>query len=138
MGKLRVRSFSVSLDGFAAGPNQGIEHPMGIGGKELHEWVFPTATLQKTLFGNQTGASGIDNDFAARGFENIGAWIMGRNMFGPIRGPWPDEAWKGWWGDRPPVSAGGIDRRAPPGVRVHPARVGGKPAFRHRHAVARL
>ena len=102
MGKLRVQCFSVSLDGFASGPEQSLENPMGIGGMELHEWVFPTATLQRTLFGNETGETGIDDDFAARGFENIGAWILGRNMFGPIRGAWPDEAWKGWWGDNPP------------------------------------
>jgi len=101
MSKLRVASFSVSLDGFGAGPDQSLDNPLGVGGTALHEWVFPTATFQK-MFGTLGGTTGIDNDFAARGFSNIGAWILGRNMFGPIRGPWPDESWKGWWGDTPP------------------------------------
>jgi dihydrofolate reductase len=101
MSKLRVQSFSISIDGFGAGPNQSLENPLGIGGHALHEWVFPTKTFQQ-LFGNDGGTTGIDDDFAARGFSNIGAWILGRNMFGPIRGPWPDANWKGWWGDNPP------------------------------------
>jgi dihydrofolate reductase len=101
MSKLRVASFSVSLDGFGAGPNQSLENPLCVGGTAIHEWVFPTATFQKVR-GNLGGTTGIDNDFAARGFSNLGAWILGRNMFGPIRGPWPDESWKGWWGDTPP------------------------------------
>ena len=101
MSKLRVQSFSISIDGFGAGPNQSLENPLGIGGHALHEWVFPTKTFQQ-LFGNNDGTTGIDDDFAARGFSNIGAWILGRNMFGPIRGPWPDANWKGWWGDNPP------------------------------------
>ena len=101
MQKLRVASFSVSIDGFGAGPNQDIENPLGVGGMELHNWVFPTKTFQQ-MMGNEGGTTGIDNDFAARGFSNIGAWILGRNMFGPIRGAWPDEEWKGWWGDSPP------------------------------------
>ena len=101
MSKLRVSSFSISLDGFGAGPNQDLENPLGVGGKDLHKWVFGTQTFQK-LFGNSVGSTGIDNDFAVRGFENIGAWIMGRNMFGPIRGAWPDQEWKGWWGNNPP------------------------------------
>ena len=101
MQKLRVASFSVSIDGFGAGPNQDIDNPLGVGGMELHNWVFPTKTLQQ-MMGNEGGTTGIDNDFAARGFTNIGAWILGRNMFGPIRGAWPDEEWKGWWGDSPP------------------------------------
>jgi dihydrofolate reductase len=100
-GKLRVHCFSVSLDGFGAGPNQDLENPLGIGGMALHEWVFPTRTFQK-MIGEDGGTTGIDDDFAARGLEGIGAWILGRNMFGPIRGPWPDEAWKGWWGETPP------------------------------------
>ncbi|AKU93927.1 Dihydrofolate reductase [Labilithrix luteola] len=100
MSKLRVHCFSLSLDGFGAGPNQDLEHPLGIGGTALHEWVFPTRTFQQ-MFGKD-GETGVDDDFAARGFENLGAWIMGRNMFGPVRGPWPDESWKGWWGDVPP------------------------------------
>jgi dihydrofolate reductase len=101
MGKLAVRCFSVSLDGFGAGPNQDLENPLGIGGMALHDWVFATRTFQK-VHGDGGGEAGIDDDFAARGFAGIGAWILGRNMFGPIRGPWPDEAWKGWWGDDPP------------------------------------
>jgi dihydrofolate reductase len=101
MSKLRVQSFSVSIDGFGAGPHQSRENPIGIGGLALHEWAFPTRTFQK-MFGNRGGTTGIDEDFAARGFSNVGAWILGRNMFGPIRGPWPDTDWKGWWGDNPP------------------------------------
>lgn len=101
MSKLRVSSFSISLDGFGAGPNQDLENPLGVGGKDLHKWFFGTQTFQKML-GDSVGSTGIDNDFAVRGFENIGAWIMGRNMFGPIRGAWPDQEWKGWWGNNPP------------------------------------
>lgn len=101
MSKLRVQSFSISIDGFGAGPDQSLENPLGIGGLTLHEWFFPTRTFQQ-MHGNDEGATGIDDDFAARGFSNIGAWILGRNMFGPIRGPWPDTNWKGWWGDNPP------------------------------------
>lgn len=101
MSKLRVESFSISLDGFGAGPEQSLDNPLGRGGEGLHEWVIPTATFQR-MSGKDAGTTGIDNDFAARGFENIGAWIMGRNMFGPIRGSWPDDSWKGWWGDNPP------------------------------------
>lgn len=101
MPKLRVQSFAISIDGFGAGPNQSLENPLGIGGMALHEWAFPTKTFQQ-MFGNPDGTTGIDDDFVARGFSNIGAWILGRNMFGPIRGPWPDDDWKGWWGDNPP------------------------------------
>ena len=101
MSKLRVHAFSVSIDGFGAGPNQSHENPLGVGGLALHEWVFPTRTFQQ-MHGDGGGTTGIDDDFAARGFANIGAWILGRNMFGPIRGPWPDDHWKGWWGDNPP------------------------------------
>jgi len=101
MSKLRVESFTISLDGFAAGPNQSLEAPLGVGGELLHGWLFPTLTLQSNLFGASKWETGVDDDFAARGFHNIGAWIMGRNMFGPIRGPWPVDAWKGWWGDNP-------------------------------------
>jgi len=100
--KLVVRCFSVSSDGFGAGPNQDLDNPMGVGGMPLHEWVFPTRTFQKMLFGKDEGTTGPDDEFAARGFANLGAWILGRNMFGPVRGPWPDENWKGWWGDEPP------------------------------------
>ena len=101
MSKLRVHCFSISLDGYGAGPNQDVDNPLGVGGKALHEWAFTTRTFQK-MFGSEGGATGVDDDFAARGFANIGAWILGRNMFGPIRGAWPDDQWKGWWGDNPP------------------------------------
>ncbi len=101
MSKLYVRSFSLSLDGFGAGPDQSIDDPLGKGGMTLHQWVLGTQTFRK-MFGKDGGATGIDDDFAKRGFENIGAWILGRNMFGPVRGPWPNESWKGWWGDNPP------------------------------------
>jgi dihydrofolate reductase len=102
MPKLRVQGFSISLDGYGAGPGQSLENPLGVGGMALHQWVFPTRTLQKMLFGKEGGTTGPDDDFAARGIVNLGAWILGRNMFGPVRGPWPDDAWKGWWGDNPP------------------------------------
>jgi dihydrofolate reductase len=99
--RLLVRSFSVSIDGFGAGTNQSLENPLGIGGKTIQEWAFATKTFQQ-MFGNDGGETGIDDGFAARGFENVGAWILGRNMFGPIRGPWLDTEWKGWWGPTPP------------------------------------
>jgi dihydrofolate reductase len=101
VSKLRVHCFSISLDGFGAGPNQSLEHPLGVGGSDLHRWFLPTRFFQK-MQGNSDGTTGVDNDFAERGFERIGAWILGRNMFGPIRGPWTDDEWKGWWGDEPP------------------------------------
>jgi dihydrofolate reductase len=101
MTKVRVNSFSVSIDGYGAGPGQALEHPMGVGGMPLHEWVLPTRTFQ-AMFGKEGGTTGIDDDFAARSMEGLGAWILGRNMFGPIRGPWTDDQWKGWWGDNPP------------------------------------
>ena len=101
MTRIRVESFTISLDGYGAGPNQDLANPLGIGGTELHQWLFPTRTLQRALFGKD-GTTGVDEDFAARGFRNVGAWILGRNMFGPVRGPWPDMSWKGWWGDSPP------------------------------------
>jgi len=101
-GKLRVACFGVSLDGFGAGPNQSLENPLGIGGPELHEWFYPTATFRQSVLGQEGGTTGPDEDFAARGMENLGAWILGRNMFSPMRGPWPDDNWKGWWGDTPP------------------------------------
>jgi dihydrofolate reductase len=101
MPKLRVESFTISLDGFGAGPDQDINNPLGVGGTSLHGWAIPTRTFQKNLFGNDRGETGVDEDFAARGFQNIGAWILGRNMFGPVRGPWPDEGWRGWWGENP-------------------------------------
>ena len=101
MPKLRVHAFSISIDGCGAGPNQSLENPLGSGGMALHNWVFPTRTFQ-LMHGKGSGTIGIDDDFAARGIENIGASILGRNMFGPVRGPWPDEKWKGWWGENPP------------------------------------
>lgn len=101
MTRLKVQSFSMSIDGFGAGPDQSLENPMGVGGMPLHDWAFGTRTFQR-MFGGDSGTTGIDDDFAARGFENIGAWILGRNMFGPVRGAWPDESWRGWWGDNPP------------------------------------
>lgn len=101
MTRVRVEGFTISLDGYSAGPDQSLNHPLGIGGTDLHQWLFPTRTLQRALFGKD-GTTGVDDVFAARGFQNVGAWILGRNMFGPIRGPWPDNNWKGWWGDSPP------------------------------------
>jgi dihydrofolate reductase len=99
--KLRVHNFSVSLDGYAAGPGQSLDNPLGIGGIQLHNWAFATRTFHK-IFGEEGGEEGIDDRFAAAGEVNLGATIMGRNMFGPIRGDWTDEEWKGWWGGDPP------------------------------------
>ena len=101
MSKLRVESFTISLDGFGAGPDQDLANPLGVGGGALHGWALSTRTFQSKVFGSDGGQGGIDDDFAARGFANMGAWILGRNMFGPVRGPWPDESWRGWWGDNP-------------------------------------
>jgi dihydrofolate reductase len=102
MSKLSVASFSISLDGFGAGPNQRLEHPLGENGTELHEWFFETPTF-RAMHGREGGGEhGVDEGFAARGMGNVGAWILGRNMFGPIRGPWPDASWRGWWGETPP------------------------------------
>jgi dihydrofolate reductase len=100
--RIRVNSFSISIDGFGAGPNQSMDNPLGEGGEGLHQWAFATRTMQQVVFGEEKGSTGVDDDFIARGFENVGAWILGRNMFGPIRGPWPDMEWEGWWGDNPP------------------------------------
>ena len=102
MTRVRVASFTISLDGYGAGPNQDIDNPLGEGGTELHQWLVSTRTFQRTLFGKDGGTAGIDDDFAARGFRNVGAWILGRNMFAPTRGEWGDTDWKGWWGDNPP------------------------------------
>jgi dihydrofolate reductase len=102
MSELTVRSFSISLDGFGAGPNQSLENPMGEGAGGLHQWFRGTHTFQRMIGNEGKGTDGPDEDFAARGFANVGAWILGRNMFGPVRGPWPDDSWKGWWGDEPP------------------------------------
>lgn len=101
MQKLRVESFTMSLDGFGAGPDQDINNPLGVGGTSLHGWAMPTRTFQKYLFGSDDGQTGVDEDFAARGFQSVGTWILGRNMFGPVRGPWPAESWRGWWGENP-------------------------------------
>ena len=101
MAKVKVAAFSISLDGFAAGPRQDLHNPLGVRGTELHQWFFPTESFKK-MQGQNGGSTGIDNDMAAQSFDNVGAWILGRNMFGPIRGPWPDDSWKGWWGNEPP------------------------------------
>ena len=103
MSRVRVNCFSISLDGFGAGPNQSLENPLGERGVELHNWFFPTKTIQKSVFGRDGGSDGVDEQMAARSFENVGAWILGRNMFAHSRGPWPaNDEWKGWWGDAPP------------------------------------
>jgi dihydrofolate reductase len=106
---LPINAFSISIDGYGAGTDQALERPMGASGMALHQWVLGTKTFQKMandfaslLIGEEVGREGVDNDFAARGFENLGAWIMGRNMFGPMRGPWSDDGWKGWWDNNPP------------------------------------
>jgi len=101
MPMLKVQSFAVTLDGFSAGPNQSLENPLGENGFEMMQWFMPTLTWRR-MQGMKGGEEGTDNAMAARGFENLGAWILGRNMFGPVRGPWPDESWKGWWGEEPP------------------------------------
>ena len=101
MPRLRVLAFGVSLDGFSAGPDQSLENPLGVMGTEIMDWVFPTRSFQ-AMHGGAGGETGIDNGMAEESFRNMGAWILGRNMFGPVRGPWPDETWKGWWGEEPP------------------------------------
>ena len=101
MSKVRVSSFAISIDGYGAGPNQDLEHPLGVNGPDLMEWFFHLRVWRE-MHGQPDGETGIDNEIAAQGFANIGAWILGRNMFGPVRGPWPDESWKGWWGEEPP------------------------------------
>ena len=101
MSKVRVNAFSISADGYGAGTDQSLEDPLGRRGEELHEWVFGTRTFRK-MYGNDGGSDGVDEGYAARGMAGLGAWIMGRNMFGPVRGEWPDHDWKGWWGDNPP------------------------------------
>jgi len=101
VSKLRVQSFAVSIDGFGAGPDQDLHNPLGVRGPELMEWFFHTRFWRK-MHGQDGGETGVDNRIAEQSFEGIGAWILGRNMFGPVRGPWPDESWKGWWGEEPP------------------------------------
>jgi dihydrofolate reductase len=101
MSKLFVRSFAVSIDGYGAGPDQDLQNPLGVNGPELMEWFFPTR-VWRHMHGQADGETGIDNEIAELGFAGFGAWILGRNMFGPVRGPWLDESWKGWWGEEPP------------------------------------
>ena len=101
MSKVRVSCFAVSLDGYAAGPHQSLENPLGVRGPELFEWFFSTRTWRQ-MQGQEGGSTGVDDEWARRGMENVGAWILGRNMFGPVRGPWPDDSWRGWWGEEPP------------------------------------
>ena len=101
MSKVRVSSFSISIDGFGAGARQDLQNPLGVRGPEMFSWFFQTDVWKK-MQGESGGGQGVDNQMAERAFENVGAWILGRNMFGPVRGPWPDESWKGWWGDEPP------------------------------------
>ncbi len=101
MTKLRVQSFGVSIDGFGAGTSQDLQNPLGVRGPEIMEWFFPTRVF-RSMHGQGEGETGVDNRIAEQGFQNVGAWILGRNMFGPVRGPWPDESWKGWWGEEPP------------------------------------
>lgn len=101
MSKLRVHAFAISVDGYGAGPSQSLKEPLGVGGESLHDWIFETR-FWKQMQRQPGGETGVDNEVLARSFENIGAWILGRNMFGPVRGPWPDDSWRGWWGDEPP------------------------------------
>ena len=102
MGKVRVAAFGISTDGFGAGPDQSLENPLGVDFAEVMSWFFPTRFF-RTMHGGQTdGETGVDNSMAEKSFENVGSWILGRNMFGPVRGPWPDESWRGWWGEEPP------------------------------------
>lgn len=114
MTRVRVENFSISLDGYGAGPDQSVENPLGVGGEDMHDWVVATRSWRE-MHGKEGGTEGIDDDFARRGAEKVGAWILGRNMFGPVRGPWPDTKWKGWWGDNPPY-------HCPVFVLTHPAR----------------
>ena len=101
MSRVCVRSFALSIDGYGAGPRQDLQNPLGVRGTDLMAWFFETRTWRRT-HGEEGGETGVDDSLAGQGFEGIGAWILGRNMFGPVRGPWPDESWKGWWGDEPP------------------------------------
>ena len=101
MPKVKVAAYSISVDGYGAGPDQSLENPLGRGGEALHDWLTPTRSFKK-IEGQEGGTAGIDEDFAAMGFDDVGAWILGRNMFGPVRGEWPDDSWRGWWGENPP------------------------------------
>lgn len=102
MPETRIDGFTISLDGFGAGPGQTLEQPMGTGAEDLHAWMLGTRTFQIRVMGESGGETGPDDDFAARSFEGVGAWVMGRNMFAPSRGAWPDDGWRGWWGEEPP------------------------------------
>ena len=102
MSRVRVAAFGISLDGFGAGPDQGLDNPLGAGFTEVMSWFFPTRVFRTLHGGQNDGETGVDNSMAQKSFENVGAWILGRNMFGPVRGPWPNEDWKGWWGEEPP------------------------------------
>lgn len=102
MSKLKVQAFTVSIDGYGAGPGQSLDAPLGVGGASLHRWMIHTRTFKEMVVGGEGGSTDVDDAFARRSFDNVGAWILGRNMFGPVRGPWPDDQWKGWWGDNPP------------------------------------
>lgn len=102
MSKVRVAAFSVSIDGYGAGPEQSLDDPLGRGGTGLHTWFYPTRTFKRMVLRKEDGTTAVDDEIAARSFENVGAWILGRNMFGPIRGDWGDSEWNGWWGDNPP------------------------------------
>jgi dihydrofolate reductase len=104
MSRVRVESFTIFVDGYGAGPDQSVDNPLGIGGEALHDWIISTRAWRQ-MHGKEGGATGLDDDFAARGTKKVGAWIMGRNMFAPVRGPWPDMNWKGWWGNNPPFHA---------------------------------
>jgi dihydrofolate reductase len=101
MGRVRIQSFAISIDGFSAGARQDLQNPLGVRGLELMEWFFATRSW-RAMHGQEGGETGVDDAMAARGFEDVGAWILGRNMFGPVRGPWPDDSWRGWWGEEPP------------------------------------
>lgn len=114
MGKVRIECFAISVDGYGAGPSQDLEHPLGVGGERLHDWTFASRNFRR-MHGLAGGETGLDDDFIARGFEGVGAWILGRNMFGPVRGPWADDSWRGWWGEEPPY-------RVPVFVLTHHAR----------------
>jgi len=130
MSKLRVHSFAISIDGYGAGPKQDLQNPLGVRGPELMDWFFHTRLWRK-MHGHTDGEAGVDNGIAEQGFDGIGSWILGRNMFGPVRGPWPDDNWKGWWGDEPPY-------HTPVFVLTHhpraPLRMAGGTEFRGRHS----
>jgi dihydrofolate reductase len=102
MAKLKVQAFAISIDGYGAGPRQSLDAPLGVGGETLHQWMVHTRTFREMVLGSEGGSTDVDDAFARRSFDNIGAWILGRNMFSPLRGPWADDQWKGWWGDNPP------------------------------------